>query len=373
MTYLKQSTGREPATHALVIGVGKYEPNGWNLSDLPCTINSANAFAQWLLKSYRNTAGELDSVDLLWSPAGPAQNARNEAGNEVAIETASMQNVAAAVARWFVLCDQSFDNHGIFYFCGHGLQKGVSKYLLTDGFDAPGNLSIAGDAIDFSNFALGMERCKARKQTYFIDACRNTPQKSLAISTQLGRAIVDPDYSKIATTLPRDWPAIFAAAEGQSAFGADGTISRFTSALLSALEGGGWDDRDAPWQQWQVRTDTLVHYICQLLKYEEDVHGAPPQLARNAGDSAGFVFHEPAPGQFPRVPLLVGCEAEQNNATTHFRIMRSGNELTNRKPIANNWELMLDAAPDYVIQATNGAVTVQKDVALRPACKIARL
>ncbi|HEV2292272.1 MAG TPA: caspase family protein [Tepidisphaeraceae bacterium] len=361
-----------PATHALVIGVGKYMPNTWQLPDLGSPPLSAEAFARWMLTEYRNPLAPLASMEVLWSPpAAPAPFARPGA-SQVQVDAATLTNVEQAIGRWFALCHQSVDNVAVFYFCGHGVKRGLDSWLLLEGFAGPAKLNL-DDALKFTDFLLGMDKCLARKQIYFIDSCRDTPAAANNVQVNFGRTIVTPDRSATPGVL-RDVAGLVSAAD-RSAFGANNEVSRLTQALLIALRGAGWDDRTHPWTEWLVSTDTLVTYVNALLQYEEQVRGAPFQRVQSLPDSANIIFHYPAPGTMPTVPLLIGLNAQPYPAPTAFAVSRGGAVVAQRPPMPADWEPapQLEVAHDYVVSATSGGQTVQKPVVLRPACRIERL
>lgn len=370
MTYLLNSTTTpEPGTHAIVIGVGKYLPNRWNLSDLDSAIPSANAFVDWLLSDARqphaNPVAPLLSVELLASPVAGQLRRADVHGNMLDIELATMHNVEAAIQRWYLKGNQDLNSRLIFYFCGHGINRGEFQFLLLEGFAGPECFAYRNFGIHFSEFASGMELCKARKQVYFLDCCRDQPVASTTTLAPLGKSIIDFDLSLKQTNIPRDWPAICASAVGQAAFGQGVNVSQFTKALIKALQECGWEDRNNPWQDWCVESDSLARFITELLVYEELVRGAPRQDAQNIGSSSGFVFHFPPPGTIPRVPLLIG--------SAHPSVSVDGMPLAPRAAGSAYWEVQLPATQTCTIVASNGAVVTTKSIPLRPACKIVEL
>jgi len=375
MTFLLRDPAPGPGTHAIVIGAAKYEPSSWQLSNLDPAIHSARAMSAWLMAEARHPAAmphaPLKSVELLISsPTGPITiNDVND--KPVIIEAATMMNLERAVQRWFDLGNQDYGSQMIFYFCGHGLQKGLSKYLLLEGFADPLALSVAGDAIDFDAFALGMERCRARRQIYFLDCCRSISDKALSIPTTLGKALVDPDYSLVANAVPRDWPVYCAAAGGQQAFGANGQPSRFTSALLKALRGCAWNLRG---NCRQVAADSLATYVDQLLKFEEAARFVPAQSARRAGESVDFPLFEAPPGANPvPLPVLIGCTDATELSGTSFTVTGTGIPTKQRLPKNEEWELELPEGATYILDAQNAGVKKSLPFGVCPACQIVRI
>ena len=144
-----------PRRTALIIGVGAYphlrggtlfatEPARYHLGmkQLDSPPVSAREFADWLIKSgtstHRNGAAPLGTVELLISSNDPNDASFIAVGMTVAVEEATFYNIQKAFDRWFMRCDRHVDNIGVFYFCGHGLEREKSWLLASDYGDNPG-------------------------------------------------------------------------------------------------------------------------------------------------------------------------------------------------------------------------------------------
>ncbi|MER9771244.1 caspase family protein [Mesorhizobium sp. M0220] len=139
---------------------------------------SARLFASWLTsENFRNPTKPLASVALLLSEAAPAPflDPRNGA-SKFDVALADSANVRLAITEFFKRGDENADNLLIFYFCGHGIAAGTDTALLLSDYGA-NPLNALERAIDFRRLRIGMGRCKASEQCFFIDACRASPTR----------------------------------------------------------------------------------------------------------------------------------------------------------------------------------------------------
>ena len=325
-----------PAAHALVIGVGNYpqllataQPKDvprWGAPQIQSAADSAREFAMWLRDEYASTSQPLASLELLLSePGGPSTF--TAAGQPVAVDPAVMKNVKDAFKVWKARCHSHEDNLAIFYFAGHGVQRGVDMALLTELFGDDVN-DIMADAIDLSRFIGGMERCMARSQLMVIDACRNTPDELLALTAGMGEALIAPNAKDFPSTLPRDNPVLLATGNGQTAGAPKAGLSRFTTALLAALR--GLAGQETPAGGWEIRTDSLASAVTALLDLETRQTGLSPQKAFVGGNSSGFLIQPLA--QPPVVPVLIGCNPASDNQEAALTIALGATKVAARNP-----------------------------------------
>jgi hypothetical protein len=367
-----------PATHVMAVGVGAYPhleggsgppaAATWSLRQLTSPPRSAEAIARWFLERHRNADAPLGSVELLVSdPAGPMNYAGTAPdGGAIAapVEPAAMPGVEAAVKRWFARAHTDERNVAVFFFCGHGVERGDAAALLTQEFGANA-LDPMDDAIDFDGFKLGMDRCRARRQLFVLDACRNTPATLLGMIGGLGRSIVAPNLLARVSDAPRDFPVVYATGQYQTAYGRPGQPSLFTQALLQGFEGSASDDVTGA---WLVSTDRLVSAVSALLDLEAR-HGAPVQKAFVGGNSSGFVLHRPG---LPRVPVVVCCEPPALTAQARLEIARNGAIVQSRPPAPDDWVLPLEVDL-YDVAATLPAGVRHLALTVRPPYREARL
>jgi hypothetical protein len=302
MTLIVDNPCDGPGIHVLAIGVGAYrhlrdgaDPvahDTLGLTQLSGPPRSAAAFVDWVIHRMRHPRATLCTVDLLTSSPitrdGPD-------GRPVTVETASMANVAAAFREWYDRCDKNSDNVALLYFCGHGVER-ESPFLLLDDFGAS-RFTLLENAIDIGDLYEAMAACAARSQYYFVDTCREIPFEFL--ERMSGNANRPLDRKLIGE--PRtDAALLFATAGGAKSYGRRDQVTRFTTALVRALDGlGGRPDGAS----WVVEVGGLQTALTRMLSTSSD--GTPPQrpALRSTGSAPLHVCSEP-----PIVPVAVSCE-----------------------------------------------------------------
>ena len=90
------------------------------------------------------------------------------------MDDATFANISTAFDSWLARCDRNPDNIGIFYFCGHGLEREDAYLLASDHGDS--HARPWRNTIHFNATEQGV-RAAARANTFcwLIDACRNNP------------------------------------------------------------------------------------------------------------------------------------------------------------------------------------------------------
>ena len=253
-----------------------------------------------------------------------------------------MSSIREAFKRWFARCNERETNVALFYFCGHGVQKGIKTGLVTASFFRSDPLALVNDVIDFEAFQSGMEACLARRQLFVIDACRTTPAALANHTGALGLTLVTYDPAQATTQAARDNPILFAAARGTASHALKNSTSYFTGALIRVLRGAGCE----PSSMAQVMSTNVAKAINDVLDGEYHP-GRRPQDARLGGESSGFVVHEP---RNPVVPVRIGCDPATDNATALFSLDGQGLSWQ-RPPEDPDW--YVDLAPaSYRVTAT---------------------
>jgi hypothetical protein len=251
---------------------------------------SALAFVDFVTSRLRHPAALPGTVELLLSPAQEYQYA----GRGVAVDAPNLANVAKAFEDWYDRCDSHPDNVALFYFCGHGVEREAPLLLLED--FGQSRLSMLANAIDILPTFNGMATCLARTQYFFVDACREVPQQLLERLGGSARVLKDPEV----VGDDRDCGLLMATSGGQKAYGLAGRPTRFTNALIRALDGlGGRLDGN----RWVVDYAGLQRAITVLLRRDDPT--APrqrPQSFGAAGDAVLQLCAKP-----PVVPLRVSC------------------------------------------------------------------
>ena len=233
-----------PGLHALIIGVSSYP---YLLSDrrdlaetlvLPAITSptvSAIDIYNWLLAHQDDLSVPLASIRLLLSPSKqerPLVELQRERG-----DFATLEKTLQAAAHWREDCSSHPDNMAFFYFAGHGARRETDDtVLLLENF-ADGFGGLLRNAVDVKTLTAGMKpgpsrNNMARRQLYFIDACRVDPDEfkkfeyldTTQIFTVEAGGIDDRIVSKFHAALP-----------GTKAFARPLHASFFADALVQSL------------------------------------------------------------------------------------------------------------------------------------------
>jgi hypothetical protein len=290
--------------------------------------------ANWLKERYNNIEAPLGSVRLLVSDGG-ASTFIDDAGQPVDVGRANMATTAAAIMEWANAAHSDIANIAVFYFCGHGVSAGINNGLLLEDFGADHtDLALLENVIDIDNLHLAMDGVKARKQCFFVDACRNTPRPiaDRAGRGTLGKSILDPAIRQ-GRYGARDAPLFFACLPSQRAYGLANGVSLFTRALLETLEGAGAVNRN---EIWSVRTDTMLSALNETLRWQGPQYGLPSQPVC-LDHASGFNLHWlPEP---PAVHVSVKCDPDEANAAAILSVIGPNGRHIRELPDLQPWSL----------------------------------
>lgn len=295
MTRVYDDPSVEPGTHVLVIGVGSYrfgrgtaQPSyvGGTLSQLTSPPHSARAVADWFISSFRNEECPLASVELLVSEADPSSYHPPHAGATPVVPTAAnLETVRTAVAGWGDRVQTHRDNMAVFFFCGHGASVGQQAALLLDDFGEPGR--DYDGAIDLNRFTGTMRKSPAVRQAYLLDCCRTAADDLYENEPLIGSWVR-------AQRVPRGHDesaqqfVLFPTLDGEEAFGAAGTTSAFSAALIEALDFAAADCRTGTWRT----STTLLHdAVDDLIRFRLPP-GVRGRSKPSAVESTKFVFND---------------------------------------------------------------------------------
>jgi Caspase domain len=326
----------QPGTHALVIGVGRYpyliggdapSPNADGMKQLTSPPISARAFADWLIGEYCDDDRPLASVALLLSEPNPQPFINRRTGLQYHVQDGTIANIATAVKQWKLRGNTSTDNRLIFYFCGHGISQGDDMALLASDFGADDDNPLNA-ALDFRKLTLGLKKCAACQQLFFIDACR--ANSDVLIGNTDGYAGVVPlKPDRRPDALPRRlFVPYYSTLAGDQSHARPGKVSLFTEALLKALGGAGSDN---PEGDWRVTTSRLQEAIDHFMKEPSFAGAIAGVQVPVAGEMPVFEFHH-LPGP-PMVPVYVTCKSSQDNAVAEF-VCRNRGQIQGRRPTA---------------------------------------
>ena len=336
-----------PTTHALVIGVGLYPhlPGGGKrttafhdgMQQLTSPTTSARRFAEWLIEWLEPPGKPLATVGLLLSerPELPFTNPNTGVDHPVALATSD--NITTAIKDWKTRGDSHPDNLLLFYFCGHGIAEGTDMALLLRDYSEDDDNSLKG-ALDFMKLHVAMDRCHARKQIFFVDACRATSDNLRGAMGYAGQVPIQPGAREPGLTEGRRAPVYFSTLAGKEAYGRPNGLSAFTNALLAGLNGAA--SASAPDGTWLVDTMLLQRAMNKFMKLEKDAGVAEAQVPE-AGNGSDFALHRLS--REPEVPVFVSCLPEEALTRAVLRCIRAGKPPLERQPV---WNIVLTAG-DY--------------------------
>lgn len=335
------------ATHALVVGVGAYPhllgggsrlaTDNEGMGQLTSPPESARAFARWLF-NMRYHPKPLASLALLLSEE-PKQSFSNTCtGVEYPVASATVEHVKDAIRAWKQRGDQgnsNSENRLIFFFSGHGICQGPDMALLLEDFGSDNDHSLSG-ALDFQKLFLGMDRCAAREQVFFVDACRATSDTMIAAQGYAGQVVVQPT-SVTGQSRHREYSVYFSTLAGSESYGRPGVPSEFTAAVLAGLEGAGSDDSEG---NWQVDTSHLQIAINYFMRKAVEEGAERRQVPEFGGTSTLFLHHLP---HTPTVHVSVECRPVEAHAKARLSYTPRVRRPSRRGPASDPWELDLPA------------------------------
>jgi hypothetical protein len=259
-----------PATHALVIGAGAYPhlsggtkrltDDHDGMGQLTSPPISSRMFAAWLMEFFHHPDKQLATVSLLVSESKsiPFVNPRDKT-RSFKPQGATSANVAKAVREWFVRGNTHHKNLMLFYFCGHGISAGTDMALLLSDYGADPLNSLEG-ALDFRQLRLGMQRCQASEQCFFVDACRASSD-TLISAGFAGKVVIQPKLRN--ANLPKlRAPVFYSSMKGDKAYALPGRPSVFTDALLEGFKNLGAGEEEGDWRVSSFGIlDTVDHLV----------------------------------------------------------------------------------------------------------------
>ena len=368
MTTLVDDESDDPRTHALVIGVGKYDylddPRmvQFGLSArLTSPPKSAHAVLRFLHDELNRPNAPLGSLTVLMSPRS---SVRLPGGRRRWVDTPTLANIESSFRQWIDRCNRNEENTAFFYFCGHGIARN-SLALLASDFGDPGYQPFA-KAVNFDDSRTAMATsCKARTQCFFADACRSVPPGVLPIGNPLG--IVIPDWD-IQQNNSVDSFSLYASLPTDPAYGLHNKPSAFTTALLRSLRGFGSRQTLG---EWWVTTMDLALGVEVAMDYAQRHEGAPTQVARPYGGSRKSFLHQLAdPGRFPVTICLVPSDPQDAELSIRDRNRTVARHHGGDAP----WEVLVRAR-EYSGRATFPAGTWKPYVTtftpVPPSCEYA--
>ncbi len=307
-----------PATHAIVIGVGRYPhlldgsgpltPSNEGMGQLTSTTVSARAIATWLIANLNDPNTPLASVCLLLSEVTPTPFGNPVTGAADEVPPATMANVEDAIKEWAERGNQDIRDRLLFFYSGHGMARDPDLALLLEDYGADDANPLKA-AISFREFRVGMDKFKATQQCFFLDACRVATERMLTLGYR-GEPIFLPDPYAESLGRTRKAPVFYSTLEGADAYSKAGQPSPFADGLIQALSGAGSDDSEG---EWQVTTPGLRDAI-EFFMERATEQGYPEARVPAADELTTFTIHYLSAKPKSRVlvrtkPVEAGAEA----------------------------------------------------------------
>jgi hypothetical protein len=347
----------------LAIGVGVYDhlmggsktllDNPFGLGQLGSPPVSAKRFTEWVLADLKNPAAELAGVEVLISSADPTTiEVPGEGAKPVA--AATMENIKRAFNEWYARVNTDDQNVAVLYHCGHGLESSDLALLAQD-FGAPGGdpPQLWENAYNFHRTHLGMRRCVADAQFFFVDACRQVSADLLEFDGDDVRALIAPKLRR--TNKDRNAPILYASARDSKAFAKTDEVSRFTQAVLDAMSGSGATKAGGT---WKVSNESLPAAVMKRIKRGNKLD-VPLQIPKTEGESTTTsVIHE-LDGP-PLIPTYVASAAGRPFPQTTRLEFRLGRAVSAQSRGPGPWELDVTAGI-YDVRAMNDGALMGTD------------
>jgi hypothetical protein len=294
----KSALKGRPGLHALIAGVSYYRhlPDGetgmlatetFGLNQLSAAATSAYKISEWLKERADYLPERLATVRLLLSPAA------DESDLHGLTNACTRENFGVEAHQWRADASTHNDNVTFFYYAGHGLIRMKSdSVLLMEDFGQPGSGPLER-AVAFDDLFYGMapptqaREQRARRQFYFIDACREFPETLKDFSKV---NISDLFFNELHGVDDRTAPVFHSAVPGQQAYTAIGEQTLFGMALLNCLKGVGGEamaEDDDGRVRWHVSVsslnEALQDYQLPALKkyYQTDQDYTPGGFMKN--------------------------------------------------------------------------------------------
>lgn len=333
---------RNPTAHAIVIGVGEYyylsggrsgrvtRLDG-GLQQLSSPPESAKTFTKWLLEEFNNPEKPLATVSLLISEKnGPSTFEHPKLPNPVTPEEATIENVEEAVQEWINFGNLNEDNIVLFFFCGHGVARGLEGLTLLLADYGKKDIRPMKGAIDFAALHRGMAQCKASEQCYFIDACRKVSDIATG-TTNTGNPIIQDNQNRPYSS---DWnnAVFYSTLGGEAAYGRINKPSFYTEELIKGLNGTGSNNRNAD-GKWRVSTGNLniaIHHGLSL---------RGKKIKKPMTRQVYFEFHELK--QDPIALAIVYCDPRSDNSLATFYCKQNDINVNSRPPNEGDWEVIV--------------------------------
>lgn len=340
-----------PRTHALVIGVGRYDDA--EIPALSTSIHGAEGFAEWLLAEFDYPRRPLGSVDLLlspdaasgdWKPPDAAAARLGIApGTSVPVETATFGNIRDAFARWLGRAGAHHENAAFLYFSGHGLWK-KTPYLLPEDAGLASETAPFRNLIDIRQTLVNLFNAEPGVQCFFVDACQEFTN---ALQVNLDAAPGVPlGGSRNAELVKRDSWLFLGSEEGAYAYGPPNGPPFFTQELLACLKRRGAASNPVG-SRWRVTTTSLATALGAAGKMraerENQTIGFTSRCENHAFEGELYRFTGP-----PEVFVQVSCDPSATTGKAQLFVQTGGAPTRRAALLPGEW---ITTVPQGAFQA----------------------
>ena len=254
--------------HALIVGVSDYlnlPAQGRPSSDATWSLNklSSPALSAYRIFDFIITSGlrlPLKTVRLLLSPS----QVELQAEPRLATATPTRANRVAFetfAADWRTDASHDPNDMTLFYFAGHGTQRGPEDavLMLDDFLTGPAPLS---RCFEIRNLKGGMAPSPtfpniAQTQFYFVDACMDRNAK---LKTFVNPTVPEVFGIELNVVDRRHAPLMYSTVDGAIALGRNGKPSHFAEALARALQRAA-EEPDEITGEWPVTASTIKNAL----------------------------------------------------------------------------------------------------------------
>jgi len=236
----------QPGLHVFIVGISAYPhlprrtepttPASFGMRQLSSTALTAYKVFRWVEAQRGDYPVPLTTCRLLLSPC--QEELAMEPHMEGLADPATLDHFMTSAHEWREDASAHQGNVTLFYFAGHGVQRRKNDaIILLQGF-GDGRGAALRHGVEVQDLFYGMAPSPsrpniARKQLYFIDACRNTPSQFRDLQELKAAAFWDIERSG---RDDRAAPIYYAALEGSKAYALRGEQTVFGKALLHCLD-----------------------------------------------------------------------------------------------------------------------------------------
>lgn len=330
----------EARTHAIVIGVGRYDDSG--IEPLTTSVHGATAFAQWLLTRFRHRDHPLGSLELLlsptaglgaWQPSAAEMLLGLRTGDDLPVEAATFSNIREGFKRWLARASASPDNSAFFYFAGHGVWKSAPLLLPQDAH-IPTTRQSPENLIDIAQTKENMLNTQPALQCFFVDACQEIDSRLIENTDSVpGRPLHSPTNASIVRG--RDAWLYLGSGAGLTAYGPKDAPPFFTQELMTCLErraAAGALDEDT----WIVNSSSLGEALKAAAPWRAELEQSQELQFKAIGDSvrSRVVCHIKG---LPEVFVQISCVPDTAMAKARLYVEAGGLKNPRRSLLASDW------------------------------------